>query len=62
MYKVNKPKKGCAVSIADLRLLNILEGNGIFKPEDVLNPSPEQLKVLLELGVDMGGIVAGRGE
>lgn len=62
MYKVKKPKRGCAISIADRRLLNILDGIGIRTSEDVLNPTEAQMKVLLELGVDMSDVITGRGE
>ena len=61
MYKVKKPKKGEGVSIEDRRKLNSLFGSGLYNPEDVLNPTPAQMKVLLELGVDMTDVVVAGG-
>ena len=62
MYKVNKPKTGCAVSIKDRRWLNILQGIGVFTQEDLVNLSPAQIMVLQSYGLDVDTVVAGRGE
>ena len=55
MYKVKKPSKRDIIT-ADMRRLHKLWDAGICNPEDILNPTEAQMKVLLELGVDMTGI------
>ena len=61
MYKVKKPKKR-EIANAEMRKLHKLWDAGICNPEDVLNPTEAQMKVLLELGVGMSDIIAGMGE
>ena len=55
MYKVKKPSKR-DIADADMRKLHKLWDAGICSREDILNPTEAQMKVLLELGVDMTGI------
>lgn len=59
MYKVKKPSKRDILN-ADMQRFNRLIAAGIHSREDVLNPTEAQMKVLLEYGVDMTTVVAGR--
>ena len=61
MYKVKKLSKR-DIANAEMRRFDRLISAGICSREDILSPTEAQMKVLLDLGVDMSYVVTGRSE